>query len=80
MFALSKVKLHKVDSNITTMIDAVPAEDRAKDINDLDPTVDDLPVQRSLGLRWKIMADTFVFKALYSSRCVCHLSIACLIL
>lgn len=43
-------------------MDAVPAEDREKNIKDHDLTVDDLPVKRSLGLRWDIMADIFVFK------------------
>lgn len=43
-------------------MDAAPAEDRVKNIKDLDLTVDDLPVQHSLGLRWNIMADMFVLK------------------
>lgn len=62
MLALSNIKLHKIASNRTKVMDAFPAEDRAKDIKDLDLSVDDLPVQRSLGVSWNIMTDTFMFK------------------
>ncbi|KAJ8353217.1 hypothetical protein SKAU_G00207840 [Synaphobranchus kaupii] len=50
MLALSNIKLHKIASNRTKVMDAFPAGDRAKDIKDLDLSVDDLPVQRSLGV------------------------------
>ncbi|XP_049332403.1 uncharacterized protein LOC125799519 [Astyanax mexicanus] len=38
-----------------------PAGERAKDIKDLNLSVDDLPVQRSLGIKWNITSDTFTF-------------------
>lgn len=36
-------------------------KDRAKEIKDLDLSTDELPVQRSLGVSWNIMSDTFTF-------------------
>lgn len=62
MLALSNIKLHKIASNRTKVMDAFSAGDRAKNIKDLDLSVDNLPVQRSLGVSWNIMTDTFMFK------------------
>ncbi|XP_051788795.1 uncharacterized protein LOC114659410 [Erpetoichthys calabaricus] len=44
-------------------MDAFLKEDRAKDLQNLDLFVDDLPDQRSLGVRWNIMSDIFTFYA-----------------
>ncbi|KAK7905069.1 hypothetical protein WMY93_017676 [Mugilogobius chulae] len=62
MLAISNLRLHKIASNCVNVINHFPAEDRAKDIKDLDLFADDLPVQRSLGVIWNIMTDTFTFK------------------
>ncbi|XP_062422700.1 uncharacterized protein LOC119214058 [Pungitius pungitius] len=61
MLAESNIMLHKIASNRTEVMNAFPAEERAKDIKDLDLSTDDLPVQRSLGVSWNIMSDTFTF-------------------
>lgn len=61
MLAVSNLRLHKVASNRAKVMDAFPVEDRAKDIQNLDLAVDDLPDQRSLGVRWNIMSDSFTF-------------------
>ena len=42
------LRLHKVVSNLPTVVEAFPAEDRSKDVKDLDLRHDTLPVQRSL--------------------------------
>lgn len=61
MLAVSNLRLHKVAFSRAEVMDAFPVEDRAKDIQNLDLSVDDLPDQRSLGVRWNIMSDSFTF-------------------
>lgn len=61
MLAVSNLRHHKIASNRAGVLDAFPAEDRAKDIQNLDLSVDDLPDQRSLGVIWNIMTDSFMF-------------------
>ena len=63
MLAVSNLRLHKIASNRATVRDAFPIEDRASTIKDFDPSADDLPDQRSLGIRWNIVTDTFTFQA-----------------
>lgn len=61
MLATSNLRLHKIASNRPEVMDAFPVQDRARDLQDLDLFKDDLPDQRSLGMRWNIMADYFTF-------------------
>lgn len=61
MLALSNLRLHKIASNRVEVVNAFPPEDRAKEIKDLNLSVDEPPVQRSLGVSWNIMSDTFTF-------------------
>lgn len=61
MLAESSIKLHKVASNSRAVMDAFPPEERAKNLVDLELTVDPLPPQRSLGLIWNLQSDTFTF-------------------
>lgn len=61
MLADSNLRLLKIASNKVKVIDAFPAEDRAKDLQALDLFKDDLPDQRSLGIKWNIMEDYFTF-------------------
>lgn len=62
MLAESNLRLHKVASNSGQVMEALPAEDRAKDLKDLDLAVDPLPVQRSLGLCWNLQSDSFTYQ------------------
>ncbi|KAL1259106.1 hypothetical protein QQF64_009683 [Cirrhinus molitorella] len=61
MLAASNLKLHKVASNKAEVLEAFPVEDRAKDLQNLNLFVDDLPDQRSLGVKWSIMTDVLTF-------------------
>ncbi len=61
MLAASNLKLHKVATNKAEVLDAFPMEDRAKDLQNLNLFVDDLPDQRSLGVKWSIMTDVLTF-------------------
>ncbi|XP_052762426.1 uncharacterized protein LOC128205059 [Mya arenaria] len=66
--ALSKngnLRLHKIASNSVQVLDALPREDLAKNLSDLDLShgdITDVPLQRSLGLCWNIKADAFTFR------------------
>ncbi|XP_028413601.1 uncharacterized protein LOC114536441 [Dendronephthya gigantea] len=62
MCAKAGLRLHKFASNSIDVLEAVPAEDRAKEIKDLDLRHDTLPIQRSLGTYWCIESDTFQFR------------------
>lgn len=50
MCASAKLRLHNFVSNRRVVLEAVPANDRAKDLKDLDPRYDVLPIQMSLGI------------------------------
>lgn len=62
MLADSSIKLHKIASNSRAVMDAFPSEERAKNLVDLELTVDSLPLQRSLGLTWNLQSDAFTFR------------------
>lgn len=62
MLAQSNLKLHKIVSNESEVMKAFPVSDLAKDLQDLDIGQDLPPVQRSLGLRWDLVADTLTFQ------------------
>eukprot|EP00079_Xenopus_tropicalis_P024746 XP_012817710.2 PREDICTED: uncharacterized protein LOC100485864 [Xenopus tropicalis] len=62
MLAESNLRLHKIASNSTQVMNAFPANDRAKDLKDLCLGTDTLPLQKSLGLSWDLERDSFVFQ------------------
>ena len=43
-------------------MDAIPTGDLAKDVQNLDLSKDELPLQRSLGVCWNIITDMFTFR------------------
>ena len=55
-------RLHKFISNRKEVIEAIPTEDRAKDIKDLDLEHDELPSERVLGIEWCVENDAFQFR------------------
>ncbi|KAK3753685.1 hypothetical protein QZH41_013131 [Actinostola sp. cb2023] len=60
--ATANIRLHKVISNSVEVMEALPADDRAKDVRDLDLRKEALPTQRSLGVQWNLQDDKFTFK------------------
>lgn len=62
MLAQSNLKLHKIVSNETKVMKAFPTTDLTKDLQDLDNGQDLPAVQRSLGLKWDLVADTLTFQ------------------
>ena len=55
-------RLHKFVSNSKEVIENIPAEDRAKGIENIDIENDNLPIERVLGVQWCIESDTFQFR------------------
>ena len=62
MCAAANLRLHKFASNNAEVLEALPPDDRAKDLKNLDLRKDSLPIQRSLGTYWCIESDTFGFR------------------
>ena len=60
--ASAKLRLHKFASNRKDVLEALPKDDRAGDLKDLDLRHDVLTVQRSLGTYWCIESDTLGFR------------------
>ena len=58
----SNLRLHKIASNSSSVLKAFPKEDHAKEIKDLDLNGATPHTQRSLGLTWDIITDTFSFQ------------------
>lgn len=56
------LRLHKFASSCKDVMTALPANDLNKDLNDLELSSDELPLQRSLGLYWNINTDVFTFR------------------
>ncbi|XP_056003773.1 uncharacterized protein LOC130049788 [Ostrea edulis] len=57
------IRLHKIASNDHEVMAAFPNDDLAKDIKDLDLRKDSLPVQASLGVKWDLGTDSFLFRS-----------------
>ncbi|KAK3098135.1 hypothetical protein FSP39_016503 [Pinctada imbricata] len=55
------LRLHKIASNSSEVMEAFPPEDLGKELKSLDFEKDYLPLQRSLGLVWNLNFDSFVF-------------------
>ena len=57
-----KLRFHKFASNSQQVMDALPPEDRAKDLGDINLDLNSAPVQRSLGLAWNLQSDAFSYQ------------------
>ena len=62
---------HKFRSNLKDVLEALPKDDRAKDLKDLDLRHATLPIQRSLGIFWCIESDTLGFRLELKDK-LCH--------
>ena len=58
----ANIRLHKVITNNPKLMEALPVDDRANDVCDLDLRNDVLLVQHSLGIYWELSTDSFTFK------------------
>lgn len=62
MCAKAGIRLHKFVSNTKEVLEAIPPEDRAIGLQDLDLKFDQLPIERTLGIMWCIETDCFRFR------------------
>jgi len=56
------LRLHKIASNSMNVLNALPREDLARNLTDIDLSCSEIPLQHSLGLSWNIQNDTFTFQ------------------
>lgn len=59
MLSESNIRLHKIASNVSQVINAFPPEEITTDLKDLDLDVDPLPLHRSLGVSWSLENDFY---------------------
>ncbi|XP_042150458.1 uncharacterized protein LOC121838334 [Ixodes scapularis] len=62
MLAVCNLRLHKIVSNSSRVMEAFPKEDHTKDLRELDLSHDIPPIQRSLGICWDVKKDVFTFR------------------
>ena len=63
------LRLHKVASNNPDVVNAFPPEDRSADLENMDLCIlDDVPLQRSLGLHWSLQSDSFTFQVKFEEK------------
>ena len=56
------VQLHKFSSTSREVLSALPLDDQAEGVKELDLSCDDLPVERTLGFQWCVEPGTFQFR------------------
>ena len=56
------LRLHKIISNKKEVLEAIPVEDHAKEIKELNLAVDPLPIERALDVMWCVENDSFRFR------------------
>lgn len=61
-------KLHKIISSHKEVIEAIPIEDRAEGIQNIDLDKEALPMERALGVQWCIENDSFQFRIVLKDR------------
>lgn len=61
-------KLHKFTSSHKEVIEAIPIEDRAEGIQNINLDKEPLPMERALGVQWCIEKDSFQFRIVLKDR------------
>lgn len=60
--------MHKFTSSHKEVLEALPIEDRAESIQNIDLDKDALPIERALGVQWCIEKDSFKFRIILRDR------------
>ena len=60
--------LTNFSSNSREVLSSIPEDDRSKNVRIVDLDVDQLPIERTLGVHWLVESDTFGFKILLSDK------------
>ncbi|XP_030834719.1 uncharacterized protein LOC115921399 [Strongylocentrotus purpuratus] len=63
-----KLHLHKIVSNSREVMQAVPMEERAKCVKELNLLHDELTIERAIGLQWCIESDSFNFRITFADK------------
>ena len=66
--ATGNLRLHKFVSNSREVMEKIPPSERAPNIQELDLTLDELPMERALGMEWSVQTDTIHFSHTPSKR------------
>ena len=61
-------RLTKFVSNSRKVLNSVPEEDRSKNLRTVDLDVDQLPIERALGVYWSVQSDTFEFRIIMNDK------------
>ncbi|XP_069379882.1 uncharacterized protein [Paralichthys olivaceus] len=60
--AMGGLRLHKFICNDRTVLESIPASERATEVKDLELAFKDVTLERALGIHWHIESDTFRFR------------------
>ncbi|XP_030844124.1 uncharacterized protein LOC115925090 [Strongylocentrotus purpuratus] len=63
-----KLHLHKIVSNSREVMQAVPMEERAKCVKELNLLHDELTIERAIDLQWCIESDSFNFRITFADK------------
>ena len=61
-------RLTKFVSNSRKVLNSVPEEDRSNNLRTVDLDVDQLPIERALGVYWSVQSDTFEFRIIMNDK------------
>ncbi|GAA6085465.1 uncharacterized protein LOC121911178 [Tachysurus ichikawai] len=62
--ATGRFNLTKCISNNKAVLASIPESERAKDVQNLNLDIEDLPIERALGMQWCIKEDAFTFQVI----------------
>ena len=68
MFSRGGLRLHKFLSNSKTLLQQIPADERAGSFANINLLSDTLPIERALGVQWCVESDSFRFRITLSDR------------
>ena len=68
LLARGGFNLHKFISNSKKVIKAIPKEQRASGIKELDLSRDVLPIERALGVQWCVQSDALQFRVVLKDK------------
>lgn len=61
-------KLHKITSSHKEVIEAIPIEDQAEGIQNINSDKEALPMERPLAVQWCVEKDSFQFRIVFKDR------------
>ncbi|XP_072172545.1 uncharacterized protein [Diadema setosum] len=68
MCGRGRLHLHKIVSKSRKVMQAVPIDDRGKNVKELNLLHDKLPVEKALGVQWCLESDSFQFRISFQDK------------